>query len=72
MAKKFMYVCLGILALAVAFHLGGAVRECIYCGRSHVAGSPENPRRFSVSPGIYFCEVLAGHARATEKMVLTQ
>ena len=27
MAKKFMYVCLGVLALAVAYHLGAAKAE---------------------------------------------
>lgn len=30
MAKKFMYVCLGILALAVAFHLGAQYGQAGY------------------------------------------
>ena len=34
MAKKFMYVCLGILALAVAFHLGAQYGRADYIDHS--------------------------------------
>ena len=34
MAKKFMYVCLGILALAVAYHLGAQSGEASYLDHS--------------------------------------
>ena len=33
MAKKFMYVCLGILALVLAFHLGARYGEAGYVDR---------------------------------------
>lgn len=48
MAKRFMYVCLGILALAVAYHLGAAKAES-YSGspfvslHSYNAGSGSSP-----------------------------
>jgi hypothetical protein len=34
MAKKFMYVCLGILALAIAFHLGARYGHATYVDHS--------------------------------------
>jgi hypothetical protein len=53
MAKKFMYVCLGILALTVAFHLGAS--SAISQGTGLVVGIAAtergDPKVFAITDG---------------------